>query len=175
MKNKIVYGVIGLFLVLSATFLFLAHQTNSKNYELQQNINKTKVEKKVVYEPKLSQAELETKKKALEQQFDLFLKDNQDKSYKGYNGAKKIFQATFFASSGNYSADANNHDANVAFYKDFSYEINDISGTYNGKNKVVLFVNITVKLKGNVVVDHRYYSYVLDQQDRLIGGSIYGK
>lgn len=146
------------------------------NYQLQQNINKVQIPDKLTYKPAMSASQVASKKALVEQRLNEFLKDKLDVDYKEYDKARSMFRSIFFASSGRYDAtETNTHEEKVAFFKDFTYIIEDVSGTYNEKGQAEIFLKMTVYLDGQPITKHSFFKLILDEQGRVVGGAVYGE
>ena len=98
--------------------------------------------------------------------------------YKGYGNAEKIFRTVFFSSSSGLSSDdKRNPDKKREFLSHFSYEILDVSGDFEkkGSDRSVLFVKMNISFDGNPLFTGQYYSFILDKENRLVGGTMYGE
>lgn len=160
------------------TFLYLGYNQGQKNNKLQQDINQVRVQDKLEYKERMSPKQVEEKKQALEAYLNSYMKAENPTDYKGYGNAEKILSTIFFSSSSSLtSADKRNPDKKREFLSRFSYEISDISGDFEKKDsdQSVLFVKMNISFDGNPLFTGQYYSLILDKENRLVGGTLYGE
>lgn len=177
MNKKLMYALMIISAIAIVCFGYIGIHQKARSDNLQNKLENNPPKQHQTKEVSLNRDEIEKYQKLVEKKIDEFKKgDYTDDSVFEDSSAAKVFNGLFTVSGRKGLEENSTKKDYEERYKDFDYELKNVTAQKNVDGDVQLNANVDVKFKGNELNSgYNLFSVNIGKDDKLKGGTLYAE